>query len=156
MKKWKKFSLFFILTAALTGLFTTTVSAVSPFILLGGEEGDLQPEILQRLYDNFVKDDRWKYLVEGLGRTLLITVVAMIIGTLIGFLLAIIRVAHDKNGSVPHNYQGYSRYDTASDNLFRYFCICGYRQNAGRNNRLRSEFRRLCFGNRPFGHNVYR
>ncbi len=101
MKKWKKFSLFFILTAALTGLFTTTVSAVSPFILLGGKEGDLQPEILQRLYDNFVKDDRWKYLVEGLGRTLLITVVAMIIGTLIGFLLAIIRVAHDKNGSVP-------------------------------------------------------
>ena len=77
------------------GLFSTAVYAAS------GEDGDLQPEILQRLYDNFVKDDRWKYLVEGLGNTALITLFAMVIGVVVGFLLAIIRVAHDKNGSVP-------------------------------------------------------
>ncbi len=95
MKKCKKIPAVMLAGAALMGLFTTAVSAAS------GEEGNLQPEIVQRLYDNFVKDDRWKYLLEGLGNTALITFFAMIIGIVIGFMLAIIRVAHDKNGSVP-------------------------------------------------------
>lgn len=95
MKKRKKFSVIAVMTAVLMCLFSTAVFAAS------GEDGDLQPEILQRLYDNFVKDDRWKYLLEGLGNTALITFFAMIIGIVLGFLLAIIRVAYDKNGSVP-------------------------------------------------------
>ena len=95
MKKRKKFSVIAVITAVLMCLFSTAVFAAS------GEDGDLQPEILQRLYDNFVKDDRWKYLLEGLGNTALITLFAMVLGVVVGFLLAIIRVAHDKNGSVP-------------------------------------------------------
>ena len=60
------------------------------------EEENAMPDFLQRLYDNFVKDDRWMYLTKGLWNTLKITFFAMLIG-----LLAIIRVAYDKNGSVP-------------------------------------------------------
>lgn len=101
MKKRNKISAVIIMITVLMGMFTTAVYAAPSFSLLGGEEGDLQPEILQRLYNNFIKDDRWKYLLEGLENTLIITAVAMVIGTLLGFLLAIIRVAHDKNGSVP-------------------------------------------------------
>ncbi len=46
---------------------------------------------------NFITDNRWKYLVEGLGRTLLIAFFAVIIGTLIGIIVAIIRSTYDKN-----------------------------------------------------------
>lgn len=59
------------------------------------------PTFIDRLYTNFVKDDRWRYLATGLCNTLIITLFAMLIGIVIGFILAIIRVAYDKNGSVP-------------------------------------------------------
>ena len=65
-----------------------------------GDAGELQPEILQRMYDNFIKDDRWTFLAWGLLNTIIITFFAMIIGIVLGFTLAIIRVAHDKNGSL--------------------------------------------------------
>lgn len=46
---------------------------------------------------NFIEDNRWKYLVTGLGRTLLIAFFAVLIGTLIGVVVAIIRSTYDKN-----------------------------------------------------------
>ena len=48
-------------------------------------------------YLNFIKDDRWKYLTEGLWATLRITFFALIIGVLIGIVIAIIRSTYDKN-----------------------------------------------------------
>lgn len=46
---------------------------------------------------NFLQGDKWKWLVQGLGRTLLITLFAGILGVLIGVLLALIRTTWDKN-----------------------------------------------------------
>ncbi len=46
---------------------------------------------------NFVDDNRWKYLVEGLGRTLTIAFFAVLIGVVIGVVVAIIRSSYDKN-----------------------------------------------------------
>lgn len=46
---------------------------------------------------NFVEDNRWKYLTTGLGRTLIIAFFAVIIGTLIGIVVATIRSTYDKN-----------------------------------------------------------
>lgn len=51
-----------------------------------------------RLILNFVSDNRWKYIVEGLGVTLKVTLFAGIIGILIGLLIAAIRSTHDKTG----------------------------------------------------------
>lgn len=53
---------------------------------------------VDKLYINFVKDDRWRYLVRGLGVTLRVTFFAVLIGVVIGFLIAIIRSTHDKTG----------------------------------------------------------
>lgn len=50
-------------------------------------------------YLNFIKDDRYLYLLKGLGNTLLITVLAAIMGIILGFIVAIIRSSHDKTGS---------------------------------------------------------
>ena len=53
-----------------------------------------------RFYNNFIEDDRWKYIVEGLGITLQITFFAAIIGIVIGFIVAIIRSTYDKTGKL--------------------------------------------------------
>ena len=45
---------------------------------------------------NFIDDNRWRYLWEGLGVTLQITFFALLIGLVIGFVIAIIRSTHDK------------------------------------------------------------
>ena len=52
------------------------------------------------IYLNFIKEARWKYLVEGLGVTLRVTFFAVLIGIALGFLVAIIRSTHDKAGTI--------------------------------------------------------
>ncbi len=47
-------------------------------------------------YQNFIQDDRWKYIVDGLGNTLKITFFAVLIGIFLGFLIAVIRSTYDK------------------------------------------------------------
>ncbi len=46
---------------------------------------------------NFIEDNRWKYLLEGLDRTLLIALFAVLIGVAIGIVVATIRSTYDKN-----------------------------------------------------------
>lgn len=53
-----------------------------------------------KFYTNFIKDDRYMYLVKGLGNTLLITLFAVIIGVALGFLIAIIRSTYTKTGKL--------------------------------------------------------
>lgn len=48
-------------------------------------------------YLNFIDKDRWKLLLNGLGATLEITLVACLIGIAIGTVIAIIRSTWDKN-----------------------------------------------------------
>ena len=45
---------------------------------------------------NFVQANRWKYLVDGLGATLIITLLSGIMGTIIGIIIAMIRSTYDK------------------------------------------------------------
>ena len=49
---------------------------------------------------NFIKDNRWKYLVDGLGVTLRVTLFAVLIGIAIGFLIAVIRSTYAKTGKL--------------------------------------------------------
>lgn len=46
---------------------------------------------------NFVDDNRWRYLWNGLGVTLKITFVALILGIVLGSIIAIVRATWDKN-----------------------------------------------------------
>ena len=45
---------------------------------------------------NFVQANRWKYLVDGLGATLIITLLAGVMGTIIGVVIAMVRSTYDK------------------------------------------------------------
>ncbi len=49
---------------------------------------------------NFVAEDRWQYLVNGLKVTLIVAFFAALLGIVIGFVLAIIRATHDKEGKL--------------------------------------------------------
>ncbi len=49
-------------------------------------------------HQNFIEDNRWRYLTDGLGITLTVTLFSVIIGVVIGFLVAIIRSTYDKTG----------------------------------------------------------
>lgn len=48
---------------------------------------------------NFLENNRWKFIVNGLGNTLMITFFAVLIGIFLGFLIAIVRSSHDKSGN---------------------------------------------------------
>ena len=59
---------------------------------------DFFTEFMDSFHHNFIAENRWQYLVSGLGNTLLITAISLIIGIILGFLVAIIRSTHDKTG----------------------------------------------------------
>ena len=49
---------------------------------------------------NFIEANRWKYILNGLGVTLRVTLFAVLIGIAIGFVVAIIRSTYDKTGKL--------------------------------------------------------
>ena len=55
-------------------------------------------DFVQDLHTNFIAENRWRYLLDGLGATLLITALATLIGILLGLLVAVIRATHDMTG----------------------------------------------------------
>ncbi|MBO6114629.1 MAG: amino acid ABC transporter permease [Lachnospiraceae bacterium] len=57
-------------------------------------------EFSDKFNDNFIKEQRYKYILDGLGNTFIITILAGLIGVFLGFILAVIRVTHDKKGSL--------------------------------------------------------
>ncbi|MDE7319577.1 MAG: amino acid ABC transporter permease, partial [Lachnospiraceae bacterium] len=54
----------------------------------------------ERFYLNFIKDDRWMYMWNGLKITLEVTLFATLLGIVLGFLVAIIRSTHDRTGKL--------------------------------------------------------
>ena len=54
----------------------------------------------EKLKQNFIDEDRWRYLVDGLGTTLLITALSILVGLFMGTLIAVVRTVHDQNGKL--------------------------------------------------------
>ena len=57
-------------------------------------------ELKSSFISNFIDDHRWRYITDGLKITLLVTVFAVLIGVVLGFLIAIVRTTHDKTGKL--------------------------------------------------------
>lgn len=53
-----------------------------------------------KFVNNFITDDRWEYIADGLITTLQVTFFAVIIGIVIGFLVAVVRSTYDKTGKL--------------------------------------------------------
>lgn len=50
-------------------------------------------------YLNFIEDNRWRYITGGLKTTFAVTFFAVILGVVLGFLIALVRSTADKSGS---------------------------------------------------------
>ena len=55
---------------------------------------------MDALAQNLIEKDRWKYIADGLGVTLQITFFAVILGILLGFLVAVVRSTYEKTGKL--------------------------------------------------------
>lgn len=55
-------------------------------------------EFKRKFIQNFIEDDRYELLLDGLWVTLKISFLSVLIGIVIGFIIAIIRATHDKTG----------------------------------------------------------
>jgi ABC-type amino acid transport system permease subunit len=47
-------------------------------------------------YDTLIKSDRWMWYVEGVGKTLLISLAAIVLGVIIGVIVALIKYINKK------------------------------------------------------------
>lgn len=81
-----------------TNSYVTTKQVI---IVKGDSSSSSDASLTDKLYQNFIENDRWVYIVSGLKNTLIIALLAVILGVLIGFLVGIVRVAHDKTGVLP-------------------------------------------------------
>ena len=57
-------------------------------------------EFGNKFYNTFIVKNRWTYLLNGLGTTLLITAFALVIGIILGFIVAIIRSTNQRTGKL--------------------------------------------------------
>jgi len=55
---------------------------------------------IERFTQNFIDEDRYLYLVKGLGNTAIITIFAVLLGILLGMIVAIVTTTHNKNGEL--------------------------------------------------------
>ncbi len=54
----------------------------------------------EQFQQSFVKENRYQYILNGLKNTLIISFFAVLIGIVLGFLIAIVRATHDKTGKL--------------------------------------------------------
>ncbi len=52
----------------------------------------------EQLKFNFLENSRWQFILTGLKNTLIIAFFAVIVGLVLGFLIALVRSTHDKSG----------------------------------------------------------
>lgn len=57
-------------------------------------------DLQSRFVNNFINDNRWQYITDGLVVTLEVTLFAVILGIILGFLVAIVRSTHDRTGKL--------------------------------------------------------
>ncbi len=78
--------------------FTDSYTTATQVIIVRNGKSDTLSDLKAKFENNFIKDNRWQYLVYGLGTTLLISFFAVIIGIVLGFLIAIGRSTCDMTG----------------------------------------------------------
>lgn len=57
-------------------------------------------KLLEQFSQNFLEKNRWMYITDGLKITLTVTFFAVLIGVVVGFMVAMVRATHDKTGKL--------------------------------------------------------
>lgn len=80
--------------------FSDTYVTAQQAIIVKASSTASGQSLAQQFKTNFIDGSRWKLLLQGLGTTLEITLFAVIIGIVLGFLCAVVRCAHDQTGGL--------------------------------------------------------
>ena len=82
--------------------FTDSYTTAKQVIIVKDYKAAIKAQSLaQRFHDNFISDHRYNYLVKGFANTIVITIFAVIMGIILGAIIALIRTTHDNNGTLP-------------------------------------------------------
>ena len=65
-------------------------------MLRAGEDLSFWQEIFVYFYQAFLENNRWLQYLEGMGTTLLVTAMALVIGIALGLIVAMVRTAYDQ------------------------------------------------------------
>ena len=68
-------------------------------LLASGEKLSFTQSFFVKFYQAFLYNDRWMLYLNGVSTTLLVTAFALIIGILLGTIVALVRTAHDQQKS---------------------------------------------------------
>ena len=80
--------------------FSDSYTTSKQVIIVRNGSGGAVASLKDSFYQCFIEDNRYQYLLQGLGNTILISLIAVLLGVAIGFCVAIVRATHDKTGNM--------------------------------------------------------
>ena len=72
-------------------------------LMRSGTELPFWQEFYVKFFQAFIEADRWQQYLQGVGRTLMVTALALVIGVILGVVVAVVRTAHDQQRPGKHN-----------------------------------------------------
>ena len=72
--------------------------------MASGEDLPFWKEFFVKFYQAFIYKDRWMQYLEGVGTTLMVTAMALLIGVALGVVIAVVRTAHDQQRPGKKNF----------------------------------------------------
>lgn len=79
-------------------LFTDTYTSSRQMLIVSDGSNVSSRGLVEKFRTDFITEGRYLYLVQGLGNTLLITLLAILISLVVGSAIAIVRATHDRTG----------------------------------------------------------
>ena len=72
-------------------------------LMKAGIDLPLWQDFYVKFFQAFIEGDRWQQYLKGVGSTLMVTALSLVIGVILGILVAVIRTAHDQQRPGKHN-----------------------------------------------------
>ena len=73
-------------------------------LMISGEEIPFWQEFFVKFYQAFIQNDRWLQYLKGVGTTLTVTALALLLGIILGIMVAVVRTAHDQQRPGKRNF----------------------------------------------------
>ena len=82
-------------------------------LVKNGQKLNFGQDFFVKFYQAFLYSDRWQQYIKGVGTTLLVTAIALVLGVVLGAIVAMVRVGyaqqkpHHRNPILTHEFHPY-------------------------------------------------
>ncbi len=73
-------------------------------LMISGADIPFWQEFFVKFYQAFIEGDRWAQYLNGVGTTLVVTAMALVLGIVLGVIVAMVRTAHDQQRPGHRNF----------------------------------------------------